>query len=75
MTLRRHRHRPLRTRRYDAEPHPTIDGFYNFATGKISPPVLTLDERPARLRPSLSATADGGPRLASPSTTAKASSR
>ncbi len=42
---------------YDAEPHPTID-FYNFATQKISP-VLTLDERPARLQPSLSATADG----------------
>ena len=42
---------------YDAEPHPTID-FYNFATGKISP-VLTLDEHPARLQPSLSATADG----------------
>jgi hypothetical protein len=41
----------------DADPHPTID-FYNFATGKISP-VLTLDERPVRLQPSLSATADG----------------
>jgi Tol biopolymer transport system component/DNA-binding winged helix-turn-helix (wHTH) protein len=41
----------------EAEPHPTIH-FYNFATGKISP-VLTLDERPARLQPSLSATADG----------------
>jgi len=41
----------------DATPRPTID-FYNFATGKISP-VLALDERPARLQPSLSATADG----------------
>lgn len=41
----------------DAEPHPTIE-FYSFADGKISP-VLTLDERPARLLPSLSATADG----------------
>ena len=40
-----------------SKPHPTID-FYNFATGKISP-VLTFDERPARLQPSLSATADG----------------
>jgi len=42
---------------YDAEPHPTID-FYSFATSRIAP-VLTLDERPARLQPSLSATADG----------------
>jgi Tol biopolymer transport system component len=41
----------------DADPHPTID-FYSFATGKIAP-VLTLDERPARLQPSLSATDDG----------------
>jgi Tol biopolymer transport system component/DNA-binding winged helix-turn-helix (wHTH) protein len=41
----------------DADPHPTID-FYNFATRKISS-ILTLDEHPARLQPSLSATSDG----------------
>ena len=41
----------------DAQPRPTI-GFYDFADDKVSP-VLALDERPARLQPSLSATADG----------------
>ncbi len=41
----------------DTDPQLTID-FYNFATGKISP-VLTFDERPVRLPPSLSASADG----------------
>ena len=42
---------------YDAEPHPAIN-FYNFATQRIST-VLTLDEHPARLQPSLSVSADG----------------
>jgi dipeptidyl aminopeptidase/acylaminoacyl peptidase len=41
----------------DADPHPTIN-FYDFASSRISP-VLTLDQHPARLQPSLSATADG----------------
>lgn len=41
----------------DADPHPTID-FYSFATRKISP-ILNLDEHPARLQPSLSASSDG----------------
>jgi Tol biopolymer transport system component/DNA-binding winged helix-turn-helix (wHTH) protein len=41
----------------DAAPHPTVD-FYNFETQRISP-VLMLDQHPARLQPSLSATADG----------------
>jgi hypothetical protein len=41
----------------DAEPHPTIE-FYKFATSKVSP-VLALDEKAARLQPSLSATTDG----------------
>ena len=41
----------------DVEPHPTLE-FYKFATNKISA-VLTLDEKAARLQPSLSATADG----------------
>lgn len=41
----------------DAQPHPAVD-FYSFATRRIEP-VVTLDERPARLQPSLSATADG----------------
>jgi Tol biopolymer transport system component/DNA-binding winged helix-turn-helix (wHTH) protein len=41
----------------DAQPRPTID-FYNFGTQRISP-VLTLDEHPARLQPSLSVTEDG----------------
>ncbi len=41
----------------DAEPHPTIE-FYKFATSKVSP-VLTFDEKAARLQPSLSTTADG----------------
>jgi hypothetical protein len=41
----------------DAEPGPRIE-FYDFATRRTSP-VLTLDKRPARLFPSLSATADG----------------
>ena len=41
----------------DAEPRPAID-FYNFATQHIST-VLTLDEHPARLQPSLSVNADG----------------
>jgi Tol biopolymer transport system component len=42
---------------YDGEPHSVIN-FYRFNTGKITP-VLTLAERPARLQPSLSASADG----------------
>lgn len=41
----------------DAEPHPAID-FYSFATQRIST-VLTLDEHPARLQPSLGVSADG----------------
>jgi len=41
----------------DAEPRPRIE-FYDFATRRISP-VLTLEKRPLRLYPSLSATADG----------------
>ena len=41
----------------DADPHPTIK-FYKFATSKVWP-VLTLDEKAARLQPSLSATANG----------------
>ena len=41
----------------DAQPRPTID-FYNLATQRISP-VLTLDEHPARLQPSLSVTEEG----------------
>jgi hypothetical protein len=41
----------------DAQPRPTID-FYNFGTQRISP-VLTLDEHPARLQPSLGVTQDG----------------
>ena len=41
----------------DAQPRPTIE-FSHFSDGKISP-VLTLDERPARLQPSLSTTAEG----------------
>lgn len=41
----------------DADPHPAIE-FYDFGTQKIST-VFTLDERPARLQPSLSVSADG----------------
>jgi len=41
----------------DAQPRPTLD-FYNLATQRISP-VLTLDEHPNRLQPSLSVTEDG----------------
>jgi Tol biopolymer transport system component/DNA-binding winged helix-turn-helix (wHTH) protein len=41
----------------EAEPTPAIE-FYRFATRRISP-VLTLEKRPARQQPSLSATADG----------------
>jgi Tol biopolymer transport system component/DNA-binding winged helix-turn-helix (wHTH) protein len=41
----------------EAEPRPEID-FFDFATGRISP-VFPLEEHPARLEPSLSATADG----------------
>jgi len=41
----------------DAQPRPTIN-FYNLATQRISP-VLTLDEHPNRLQPSLSVTEDG----------------
>jgi hypothetical protein len=41
----------------EADPRPTIR-FYNFAT-RLTSPVLTLEKRPARLQPSLSATADG----------------
>jgi len=41
----------------DGSPRPTIE-FYKFATSKVSP-VLSLDEKAARLQPSLSATADG----------------
>ena len=41
----------------EAEQGPTIE-FYSFATQRISP-VLTLEKQPARLQPSLSATADG----------------
>jgi hypothetical protein len=41
----------------EADPRPTIE-FYSFATRRVSP-VFTLDMQPARLQPSLSATADG----------------
>ncbi len=41
----------------EAEPRPTIQ-FYSFATHRITS-VLRLEQRPARLQPSLSATADG----------------
>ena len=41
----------------DAEPKAAIE-FYDFATRRISP-VLTLELRPARQQPSLSATSDG----------------
>ena len=41
----------------EAEPGPSIE-FYDFATRRIST-VLTLEKRPLRLYPSLSATADG----------------
>jgi Tol biopolymer transport system component/DNA-binding winged helix-turn-helix (wHTH) protein len=41
----------------DAEPRPTIE-FYSFTTGHVAP-VLTLDEHPARLQPSLATTGDG----------------
>jgi len=41
----------------EVDPKPRIE-FYNFATRRISP-VLTFEKRPARLQPSLSATADG----------------
>ena len=40
-----------------AEPRPAIE-FYNFATRRTSP-VLTLEQRPEREEPSLSATMDG----------------
>jgi len=40
-----------------ADPRPTIE-FYRFSTRSISP-VLTLDQRPEREEPSLSATMDG----------------
>jgi Tol biopolymer transport system component/DNA-binding winged helix-turn-helix (wHTH) protein len=40
-----------------AEPKASIE-FYRFATGRLSH-VLTLEKKPARLQPSLSATADG----------------
>lgn len=41
----------------EADPRPRIE-FYSFATRRTSP-VLTLERQPARLQPSLSATADG----------------
>jgi Tol biopolymer transport system component/DNA-binding winged helix-turn-helix (wHTH) protein len=41
----------------EADPRPTIL-FYSFGTHRITP-VLPLEQRPARLQPSLSATADG----------------
>ena len=41
----------------EADPRPTIL-FYRFATQRLTP-VLTLEQRPARLQPSLSATRDG----------------
>lgn len=41
----------------DADPRPRIE-FYNFATRRTSP-VHTLEKRPRRMQPSLSATADG----------------
>lgn len=41
----------------DADPRPEIE-FYRFSTGR-SAAVLALDKRPARLQPSMSASADG----------------
>ena len=41
----------------DADPRPAVD-FYRFASGRTSL-ALALEQRPARLQPSLSATPDG----------------